>query len=77
MKLHCFLPFSLSDPLWALTKPPLVFRNEKKCGLHELGPRFTLKLRSIQKGTFDSKFGEYEWMHKRHEMDTSRQKFNL
>ncbi|KAF6018680.1 RPF1 [Bugula neritina] len=53
------------------------FRNEKKCGLHELGPRFTLKLRSIQKGTFDSKFGEYEWMHKRHEMDTSRRKFNL
>ncbi|KAF6030119.1 RPF1 [Bugula neritina] len=53
------------------------FRNEKKCGLHELGPRFTLKLRSIQKGTFDSKFGEYEWMHKRHEMDTSSRKFNL
>ena len=33
-------------------------------GLQELGPRFTLKLRSIQRGTFDSKFGEYEWIHK-------------
>ena len=33
-------------------------------GLQEIGPRFTLKLRSLQKGTFDSKFGEYEWIHK-------------
>ncbi|CAH1772843.1 unnamed protein product [Owenia fusiformis] len=53
------------------------FRNAKKVGLHELGPRFTLKLRSLQKGTFDSKFGEYEWVHKRHEMETSRRKFFL
>ena len=41
-----------------------IFRNAKKVGLQELGPRFTLKLRSLQKGTFDSKFGEYEWVHK-------------
>ena len=40
------------------------FRNNKRCGLQELGPRFTLKLRSLQRGTFDSKFGEYEWVHK-------------
>ncbi|KAI0228004.1 Ribosome production factor 1 [Lamellibrachia satsuma] len=53
------------------------FRNEKRAGLQELGPRFTLKLRSLQKGTFDSKFGEYEWVHKRHEMETSRRKFFL
>lgn len=53
------------------------FRNDKKCGLQELGPRFTLKLRSLQKGTFDSKYGEYEWVHKRHEMETSRRKFML
>lgn len=33
-------------------------------GIQELGPRFTLKLRSLQKGTFDSKYGEYEWVHK-------------
>lgn len=54
-----------------------VFKNSKKAGLQELGPRFTLKLRSIQKGTFDSKYGEYEWIHKRKEMDTSRRKFHL
>ncbi|XP_077981160.1 ribosome production factor 1-like [Glandiceps talaboti] len=54
-----------------------IFRNEKRVGLQEIGPRFTLKLRSLQKGTFDSKFGEYEWVHKRHEMDTSRRKFHL
>lgn len=54
-----------------------IFKNEKKTGLQELGPRFTLKLRSLQKGTFNSKFGEYEWIHKRKEMDTSRRKFHL
>lgn len=54
-----------------------VFRNEKKVGLQELGPRFTLKMRTLQKGGFDSKFGEYEFIHKRHEMDTSRRKFFL
>lgn len=41
-----------------------VFRNNKRVGLKDLGPRFTLKLRSLQKGTFDSKYGEYEWVHK-------------
>jgi len=53
------------------------FRNAERVGLQELGPRFTLKLRTLQKGTFDSKFGEYEFIHKRHEMDTSRRKFFL
>lgn len=41
-----------------------IFKNSKKTGLQELGPRFTLKMRSLQKGTFNSKFGEYEWIHK-------------
>uniref|UniRef100_A0A3B4AB11 Ribosome production factor 1 n=1 Tax=Periophthalmus magnuspinnatus TaxID=409849 RepID=A0A3B4AB11_9GOBI len=54
-----------------------IFKNEKKVGIRELGPRFTLKLRSLQKGTFDSKFGEYEWVLKRHEMDSCRRKFQL
>lgn len=54
-----------------------IFKNQKKAGLQELGPRFTLKLRSLQRGTFDSKFGEYEWIHKRKEMDTSCKKFFL
>ncbi|CAH1179396.1 unnamed protein product [Phaedon cochleariae] len=51
----------------------------KKARLKELGPRFTLKLKSLQKGTFDSKFGQYEWIMdgKRHAMETSRRKFHL
>ena len=30
--------------------------------LQELGPRFTLKLMSVQRGTFDSKHGEFEYV---------------
>ncbi|XP_011298503.1 probable ribosome production factor 1 [Fopius arisanus] len=47
--------------------------------LRELGPRFTLRLKSLQHGTFDSKYGEYEWIiqGKRHAMETSRRKFFL
>lgn len=41
-----------------------IFKNRQKVGIQELGPRFTLKLRSLQKGTFDSKFGEFEWIRK-------------
>eukprot|EP00249_Psilotum_nudum_P016508 c25856_g3_i3 orf=1159-2232(-) len=44
--------------------------------LQECGPRFTLKLLSLQHGTFDSKYGEYEWLHKP-DMDTSRRRFFL
>lgn len=54
-----------------------IFKNAKKTGLQEIGPRFTLKLRTLQKGTFDSKFAEYEWIHKKNEMDTSRRRFFL
>lgn len=52
-------------------------RKKTKARLQELGPRFTLKLRWIQEGTFDTQFGEYEWFHKRKEMDTSRRRFHL
>lgn len=48
-----------------------------KARLQELGPRFTLKLRWLQEGTFDTAFGEYEWIHRRKEMDISRRKFHL
>ena len=41
-----------------------IFKNAEKVGIQELGPRFTMKLRSLQKGTFNSKFGEYEWVQK-------------
>ena len=44
--------------------------------LQELGPRFTLKLRSLQKGTFDTKTGQFEFMRKP-EMSKSRRKFVL
>jgi ribosome production factor 1 len=44
--------------------------------LQELGPQFTLKLRSLQLGPFDTTGGEYEWYHKT-EMDTSRRRFHL
>lgn len=45
--------------------------------LQELGPRFTLKLKWMLAGTFDTKMGEYEFFHKRHEMETSRRRFLL
>ena len=44
--------------------------------LQELGPRFTLKLKSLQLGTFDTQHGEYEWKHKP-ELDTSRRRFHV
>lgn len=50
------------------------FRSTQKASLQELGPRFTLKLRSLQKGTFDSKYGEFEYLVKR---EKNRRKFVL
>ena len=51
--------------------------NDKvRARLQELGPRFTLKLKWLQEGTFDSESGEYEWVHKRGLL-TNRKKFNL
>lgn len=55
------------------------FTSGGKVRLRELGPRFTLKLRSLQHGTFDSKTGDYEWIitDKRHDLETSRRRFYL
>ncbi|EYC34630.1 hypothetical protein Y032_0001g65 [Ancylostoma ceylanicum] len=54
------------------------FKKEgQKAALLELGPRFTLRLKWLQKGTFDTKWGEFEWVLKRHEMETSRRRFFL
>lgn len=44
--------------------------------LQEVGPSFTLKLSSLQAGTFKSNGGEFEWIAKT-ELDTSRRKFHL
>ena len=52
-------------------------KDKTRARLQELGPRFTLKMRWLQDGMFDTQFGEYEWIHKRKEMDTSRRKFHL
>jgi len=53
------------------------FKNNTRVAIQEIGPRFTLKLRSLQKGTFDSKFGEYEWALKRHDSGINRRRFAL
>ena len=44
--------------------------------MQEIGPRFALKLKSLQKGVFDNKFGELEFQGKA-EMYVSRKKFYL
>eukprot|EP00656_Telonema_subtile_P026050 TRINITY_DN28045_c0_g1_i1.p2 TRINITY_DN28045_c0_g1~~TRINITY_DN28045_c0_g1_i1.p2 ORF type:complete len:370 (+),score=77.65 TRINITY_DN28045_c0_g1_i1:137-1246(+) len=44
---------------------------KRRVRLQEIGPRFCLKLKALQLGTFDTKFGEYEWVH-RLKLDTSR-----
>ena len=43
----------------------------------ELGPRFTLKLKYLLAGTFDTAFGEYEYLHRRHESEALKRKFAL
>ena len=44
--------------------------------LQETGPRITLKLRGLQHGTFDTKYGEYEFVyHPR--LQVNRKKFFL
>ena len=48
----------------------------QRVNLQEIGPRFTMRLLSIQKGTFDREFGEYEYVYK-NKMGIKRRKFNL
>lgn len=48
--------------------------NGEKCKLQEIGPRFTLKCRYLQHGTFDAKEGEYEYIW-RPDSQVSRKKF--
>ncbi|KAI0222575.1 Ribosome production factor 1 [Massospora cicadina] len=52
------------------------FRSGEKVDLQELGPRFTLKLKWVQRGLYDSNDGEYEWKHKT-DMETTRRRFFL
>ncbi|TPX45044.1 hypothetical protein SeMB42_g00980 [Synchytrium endobioticum] len=53
-----------------------IFQDGKRVDLQEVGPRFTLKLQWLQKGTFDTKYGDYEWVFKP-KMQTSRRRFFL
>jgi len=41
-----------------------IFESKEKARLQELGPKFTLKLRWMQHGIFDTQHGEMEWLHK-------------
>jgi len=51
--------------------------NGESARLQELGCRFTLKLKWLMSSNFDPEHAEYEWIHKRKEMDASRRKFAL
>lgn len=48
----------------------------ERCALQEIGPRFTLKLRTLQLGTFNTKAGEYEFLW-RPDSQVSRKTFAL
>jgi len=52
-----------------------IFDSKKDVRIQELGPRFTLKLRTLQQGLFRES-GEYEFVHK-NQLVTSRRKFFL
>jgi len=55
-----------------------IFNDEgKKVKLQELGPRFTLKLKWVMADTFNTKHGEYEWVHNTKSQDGNRRKFAL
>lgn len=38
-----------------------MFESKEEVTLQEIGPRFTLKLRALQSGIYDTEKGEYEW----------------
>lgn len=48
-----------------------IFDSLEAVRLQEMGPRFTLRLLTLQSGTFDRQFGEFEWYRKKeHDADT-------
>lgn len=47
-----------------------IFDSLEAARLQEMGPRMTLRLLSLQSGTFDTQFGEFEWFRKKeHDSD--------
>lgn len=41
-----------------------IFETKDKCGLQEIGPRFTLKLMWLKNGIFNSRSGNYIYKYK-------------
>ena len=52
-------------------------KSKTSAKLQELGPRFSMKMRWLLEGGFDTKYGEYEWYHHRKEQDETRTTFHL
>lgn len=52
-------------------------KKRTRARLQELGPRFTLRMKWLMDGEFDPEHGEYEWIHRRKEMDGDKRKFYL
>ena len=52
-------------------------KSKIRARLQELGPRFTLKLKWLQESVFNPEAGEYEWIHKRKEVEGDRRIFYL
>lgn len=52
--------------------PPPPLSDLVKVRLQEIGPRFTLRLVSLQKGVYDPTQGEFEWVPKRDREQTKR-----
>jgi ribosome production factor 1 len=50
--------------------------DEYEVNIQEIGPRFTMRLESLQLGIFDTQFGEYEWKHSQ-DMEDARTRFFL
>jgi len=54
------------------------FNSEKEARLQEIGPRFTLKLNALRRGTPEDEFAEYEWIRQKDpEQRVNRLKFFL
>ncbi|CAE7943534.1 unnamed protein product [Symbiodinium sp. KB8] len=45
--------------------------------LQELGPRFTLRLKWLLAGPFDTRLGDFEWFHRGKQLATGRKRFHL
>lgn len=54
-----------------------IFEDDSKARLQECGPRFTLKLRSLQLGRFDPSNQEYEWIYKPRNVGKSKKDFYM